>query len=429
MKRLTYTIIFLLLGMSLGAQSLWDGKREAIRKGSGTESDPYLIENAQNLAWLAYLINYDYSEWTEGKYFLLKTDIDLNGSEDNQWLPIGAGGGNTVYGKCMKGTFDGGGHKITGLYIDNNSVVADNNSIWYANTNAALFSELHSESVVKNLYVEGYISVDNKTCAGVSGRSGNIFRCVSDVDVETEKEGAGLVAMYSNAIEECANYGDINAGTFAGGITAFSKFDIVNCYNMGAVNGSGYVGGITSGAVKGTIMNCYNAGDIDAYDMAEYKGAVVAKLDGTAKVENVYYLDSSIDQNDEYGEALSASVMQSLDFVTMLNNNTNVWMYDAAFANQGFPILTNAIPLSDDSCQQEEEMLMLFPNPAVDYVNIVGDVASYEIYDMLGKSVTGTRLMNDVREQLDVAQYKPGIYFVKCLMKDGMTVTKKVVVK
>ena len=78
MKKYIYIITFVLLGMNLNAQSVWDGKREAIRKGSGTETDPHLIENAQNFAWLCYLINHDYTEWTEGKYFLLTTDIDLN---------------------------------------------------------------------------------------------------------------------------------------------------------------------------------------------------------------------------------------------------------------------------------------------------------------------------------------------------------------
>ena len=47
MKKVLYIMLFLVLGMSLTAQSVWDGSREAISSGSGTESDPYLIENAQ----------------------------------------------------------------------------------------------------------------------------------------------------------------------------------------------------------------------------------------------------------------------------------------------------------------------------------------------------------------------------------------------
>lgn len=89
MKKNILIVLFILIGMNVMAQSVYDGKREAIRKGSGTESDPFLIENAQNLAWLQYMINADYSHETSGKYYLLTTDIDLNGSEYFQWEPIG----------------------------------------------------------------------------------------------------------------------------------------------------------------------------------------------------------------------------------------------------------------------------------------------------------------------------------------------------
>ena len=92
MKRYIYVLVLILLGMNINAQSVWNGKREAIKKGSGTAEDPYLIENAQNLAWFAYLINYDYGKWVDGKYFLLTTDIDLKGNKDNQPLEAEMGG-------------------------------------------------------------------------------------------------------------------------------------------------------------------------------------------------------------------------------------------------------------------------------------------------------------------------------------------------
>ena len=125
MKKLLYIMLFLIFAMNLTAQSVWDGKREAIRSGSGTESDPYLIENAQQLAWLAYVVNWDYSIWTKDKFFLLTTDIDLGGNADNQWIPIGAGPSTDSH-KLFDGVFDGGFHSITGIYIDaDNAVNAD----------------------------------------------------------------------------------------------------------------------------------------------------------------------------------------------------------------------------------------------------------------------------------------------------------------
>ncbi|MBO5849585.1 MAG: T9SS type A sorting domain-containing protein [Bacteroidales bacterium] len=435
MKRSIYTIVFLLLGMSLSAQSVWDGKREAIRKGSGTETDPYLIENAQQFAWLAYLINYDYSQWTKDKYFLLTTDIDLNGSEDNQWLPIGSGGGvyagGGVYDKSMKGVLNGDGHKITGLYIDNNSPISNDKSIWYPYTSAALFSQLDKDAIIKNLYVEGFVNVDNKNCAGIAGWSGNLIRCIANVDVETNEFGGGLVAQKPEHIEECANYGDIKADKFSGGITSFSSCTIINCYNMGNIYGKEYAGGITSGNVKGSIKNCYNVGNVYCSEESGQTGAIVGKCEGSGyMVDNNYYLNTCIEEPNEYGEALDINVMRSPEFISMLNKDTNVWIYDSENTNNGFPIFTGMVTFLDiNSLNNENEEFILFPNPATDYINIKGDVCYYEIFDTNGKCISKMNKIDIEQKQIDVSQYNPGIYLIRCLTNDGNSITKIFVVK
>lgn len=432
MKRFTYIIIFLLLGMSLSAQSVWNGKREAINKGSGTENDPYLIENAQQFGWLAYLISYDYSQWTDDKYFLLTTDIDLNGSEDNQWLPIGAGCG--IYDKSMKGVFDGGGHKITGLYIDNNSTIADNESIWHLNTYAALFNQLDQDAVIKNLYVEGYVNVNNKDCAGIVGCSGNLIRCVSNVDIETNEKGGGLVSQKPKHVEECANYGNIKADSFSGGITSYSSYsscEIINCFNMGDIYGKEYAGGITSVNVKSAIKNCYNVGNIYLSDNSGYSGAIVARCDGSSYVvDNNYYLNTCIEQPNQYGEALDINTMRSHEFVSMLNKDTNAWIYDSENTNDGFPIFTGIKAILDiNTLYDNEEKFLLFPNPATCFVNVKGDVCSYEIFDVNGKCISKKSNFNNEQEQIDVTHYNPGIYLIRCLTNDGNAITKIFVIK
>ena len=50
--------------------------------GSGSYYDPYLINNAQQLADLAYMVNH--GEYFKGKYFKLTTDITLNDNSDNR---------------------------------------------------------------------------------------------------------------------------------------------------------------------------------------------------------------------------------------------------------------------------------------------------------------------------------------------------------
>lgn len=83
----------------------------------------------------------------EGKYILLAADIDLKGSEEKQWTPIG----NRT--NQFKGTFDGDGHKITGLYINNSSDYM------------GLFGYVGEGSTVKNLSVDGTVTANSCVAA------------------------------------------------------------------------------------------------------------------------------------------------------------------------------------------------------------------------------------------------------------------------
>ena len=102
----------------LSAQvSTWDGTWEPWTHGTGTEADPFLIENAQQLAYLAYRVNngldavgghvsnHDY-------HYKLMVDVDLNGSESFQWTPIGYWNSDADY-QCFGGYFNGNSHTIS----------------------------------------------------------------------------------------------------------------------------------------------------------------------------------------------------------------------------------------------------------------------------------------------------------------------------
>ena len=80
--------------------SVWDGTYAPWTKGSGTATDPFLIENARQLAYLAYRVNNGLD--TNGGYvsnhnlhYKLMVDVDLNGSDTFQWSPIGYWVSNT----------------------------------------------------------------------------------------------------------------------------------------------------------------------------------------------------------------------------------------------------------------------------------------------------------------------------------------------
>jgi hypothetical protein len=417
MKKTFYIFLLVLMGMNLTAQSVWDGKREAIINGSGTENDPYLIENAQNLAWLIYTINWDYASWTEGKYFLLTTDIDLNGNADNQWIPIGAGVSNSGK-KAFNGVFDGGFHKITGLYIDDNNEINKPESLW-KQSNAAFFSQLDNNTQVKNLYIEGYI-VNTKTAAGFSGKSGNFEYCISNVDVESVSNNVGGIASTGSiTVKNCANIGDIKGNNGVGGIAGFNG-NIENCYNTGRVEGADFVGGIAGKATS--ITNGYNVGDVVA-DGAN-KGGIAGKVNTNV---NCYYLESCIAESNNYGEPMTAEFMRSQEFVNLLNNDTNVWIADSENTNDGYPVFGDSHFDVFENFVNNTDLVVLYPNPTTDHIHIIGDVVSYEIYDLVGKCVCKNIRLNVLStiEEIHVSDLQSGIYMIRLFVHDGNVVTKK----
>ena len=415
-------MLFLVLGMSLTAQSVWNGKREAISIGSGTESDPYLIENAQQLAWLVYTINWDYSRWTSGKYFLLTTDIDLKGSADNQWIPIGAGPSADSH-KYFEGVFDGGFHEITGLYIDSNNAVNDNNSMWVSDY-VGFFAELGPNALVKNLYLEGSIVCIRKA-GGFSGKNGIFEYCTSDVDIETsgnQSASAGIAAFGNPTVRFSANLGNIKGTNGVGGIISMNG-TVENCYNVGTIDGENAVAGIAGRSSN--IKNSYNVGQVVYGENSSYYGAIVGMKPSGGNIDNCYYLEGCIADPNQYGEPKTAEFMRSQDFVNLLNNEITIWTMDTENINNGYPVFDeeymNVSEITDNT-----DMVVVYPNPVIDYVYVVGDVVSCDVYDLVGKCVK--TVWKNV-DEIHVTDLSSGIYMMRFLTNDGNVVTKKIVKK
>lgn len=109
------------LTFNLMAVNVWDGTSEPWINGSGTADDPYLIETAANLAYLAEKVNEGYE--AQGMavfrytYFLMTDDLDLN---HINWTPIG---NVNMEGYYFAGIFDGWYHNIDHLKIQSNADV------------------------------------------------------------------------------------------------------------------------------------------------------------------------------------------------------------------------------------------------------------------------------------------------------------------
>ena len=314
-------ILFVLSELICTAQTnVWDGGKEMWNNGAGTESEPYLIESAENLAFLAYMVNKGYE--TAGICFRLTTDLDLGGNEDRLWEPIGLGDrwsnedgcdrGVLDAGSSFCGHFDGSGHSIFNIYVDETY------------TNAGLFGNVSGQNeniaVIENVYVVSGI-VHGSNCGGIIGKGSflQVSCCWNGATVEGNMAG-GIMGMAENAT-------------------------INNCYNKGVVVGDGtdaIAGGLLGVTHNNVQMaNSYNVGDISG---ANYSGCLVGnKMDGVLDVENCHYINTC--SQDEYGTPQSDSFMRTMEFVNLLNgqNLELVWAFDANNVNEGFPILAENV--------------------------------------------------------------------------------------
>ena len=238
-----------------GSGTITGGTFNTPMTGSGTKNDPYQISTADQLKLFRDIVNGAGGQTqNRGAYAVLTADIDLKNEE---WTPIGNyTEGNQIY---YEGTFDGGGHTISGLDVTGKFRCA------------SLFGAVKG-GTIKNLTVAGNVS-HNYNSMGLDCHVGGIV-------------GSALDAA---TIENCSNNCSVTGGSgdFIGGI-AGSNIDnarIIDCYNVGTITGTfNGTGGVT-GFNIGTISNCYNVGTVKG---SHAVGEIVGDNVGTVK--NCYYL-------------------------------------------------------------------------------------------------------------------------------------------
>lgn len=219
------------------------------------ENDPWLIENAEQLAYLAQQVNKgkDYQR----VHFRLVSDLDLSGKE---WTPIGTDG------KIFWGGFDGGGHTITGM-----TITGDRDYV-------GLFGECKnftaSSSYIKSVTVRGANISGHSFVGAIAGRGANISDCYSiENTICAFRCVGGVCGSLIGNISGCYNSSSVSGNSIAGGIMGSASYEgnvgngvVQYCYNIGAVTvrqQDSSVGGITGASADGyNISNCLNCGKI-----------------------------------------------------------------------------------------------------------------------------------------------------------------------
>jgi len=303
MKRLLTSLV-VLIGSLLTTFAQYSGS------GNGTEDDPYLIYNENQLSQMVNFLN------QEGVVFKLMKDLNLSNwiAENNPsqgWLPIG------VESTPFKGKFYGNNHKITGLTINRTST---NNVGFFGYVTNATISDLTiegttitgtdnvgamfgyiSESTVTNCHVVmtgGTGVVGKRWIGGFAGNSSNTNYSTFSVNAYAtnglnDPGTSGIIGGFIGTVNggEFSNGSAIggvsNSGGYTGGLFGMARLITLNTINVKSdIAGQSYTGGIIGWCATGSLTNCVYEGSISGN---QYVGGIVGSLEtATSSFESCF---------------------------------------------------------------------------------------------------------------------------------------------
>lgn len=351
-KRIVSAVMALILCLTLlptaalAADGAWDGSiATAFAGGSGTENDPYQIDDGAQLAYLASEVNK--GQPYENSYFVLTADIDL---ANHDWTPIGNSFSDVLFGgtdyHLFAGNLDGKGHTIFNISIGTEIIPLESDVFGLFGATGGKISNLNLDSVAicgiaKN--VSGYVIGLAGALAGSA--SGPIENChVTNLSMTMNTPDSGSTAAYwigglvgaldgSQHIEECSASGTIKELSGKGSIggligelgraakITYSHADVAldvkpdyrggadvggligkgngkndpetvisNCYATGNVTGGAYSGGFAGSLYGLNIKNCYATGEVTgaAASMATFAGTDAPAAYAYGSVTNCY---------------------------------------------------------------------------------------------------------------------------------------------
>lgn len=298
-------IMLFFTAIAANATQMWDGKtKEQWTKGSGTKSDPYLIETPANLAYLSAQVK-DGNTYKD-VYFLQTDDIDLN---SKSWTLIG------INSKVFAGCYDGGQKQVKNIAtylfgliqsdtIQNLTIAGDSPyAMIYHVQGDVVLTNCHNNSTSDVKGGAGLVNIAENGSLTLlrCSNSAPIIRCyttsVASANTYCAGYTGGLVAKANKVIaKRCSNRANIAMVTkhlyeplYASGLIGYADYAIVEeSNNNGTISigvGSTQYGGTAYarkvycagiGTFKGKVACCYNMGNINAQTTSEARSCGIA---------------------------------------------------------------------------------------------------------------------------------------------------------
>ena len=344
-KKRKYKMITMLLGVILSfcLMAATPFTVTAAGENDDSQADDLIISTREELISFASRVNSGNSY--SGKTVRLVKDITFDGQVGN-FTPISG----------FSGTFDGGGHVISGIVTKPNGY-------------SGLFGSI-TGAVVKNITVKDSEFTNNDNAGAivgyVSGSNNKILNCHginNKVNGDSGSTRGGLVGYADGSCQiiNCTNSkGLVSSGWYCAGIVGgkdSGSLVIKNCANHTDVQGY-YASGIAGNVTE--VQNCYNTGMLTSASDNGTTYGIARSVSST--ISNCYYQTETASLS--YGgsptieknvKAMSASEMQNVGFLNQLNanrgDNKELLEWEFRGTESVYPVITKIKDLSGYSAR------------------------------------------------------------------------------
>ena len=311
-----------------------------LNPGSGTEEDPYIIRNTDQMDGLAASVNGGDSK--SGQFFRLETDLDYTGKT---YTRIGIDGN-----RPFSGTFDGNGHTISHVTLNEN----DNFM--------GLFG--YSSGTVKNLTLDDS-SIHAERSGSVGGivgfcHGGTVMGCYVTENVSISATGEE---------DPGGEMGTLIGGDDVGGIVGYAYYCTVsNCMNFAEVSGVERVGGVVGRNNNSTVTNNYYAGNSTVGGIGYYGSNSGSDVEGQAQ------RGYAIEPQQPLGISLEGSIGVFYDGKVYAGENQEAIV---GFEVTGSSIVPQCLNLSAGTYADNDDGTYTITMPAED-ITVNGNIVEHE---------------------------------------------------